>query len=147
MRFIWRKWSTLTTEELYAILRLRSEVFVVEQDCPYQDLDGLDQGSWHCLQYVEGDLAGYLRLLPAGLHHEHVAIGRVVTSPAHRRKGRGRPLMEEGWRHAQDILGPAPVYLWAQSYLRGFYESLGYAVCGAEGEEDGIPHFPMLRNP
>ena len=147
MTFVWRRWADLSTDELYALLRLRAEVFVVEQDCPYLDLDGLDQGSWHAFQYVDGTLAGYLRLLPAGLHHDDVAIGRVVTAPSHRRKGLGRPLMDEGYRKARQLWGAVPVYLWAQSYLRPFYESLGYAVSGPEGVEDGIPHFPMLRRP
>lgn len=147
MRVLWRRWEELGREELYALLRLRAQVFVVEQDCPYLDLDNLDQGSWHGLQWVDGELAGYLRLLPAGLHHADVAIGRVVTSPAFRRRGLGRPMMREGWDKAQALWGPVPVYLWAQSYLRPFYESLGYAVSGPEGEEDGIPHFPMLRHP
>ena len=148
LSFAWRRWEELDTDELYGLLRLRQEVFVVEQACAYQDLDGLDSSSLHLLATVGEALAGYIRLLPPGLQYQELpAIGRVVTSPAFRGQGLGRPLMEEGWLRSQVLWGPTPVKLGAQSYLQDFYNSLGYRVCGPGYDEDGIPHLPMLKEP
>ncbi|NVJ85626.1 MAG: GNAT family N-acetyltransferase [Algoriphagus sp.] len=135
----------LTLDELYNLLRLRSEVFVVEQDCVFLDQDNKDQKCHHLLLYQEQDLVGYCRIVPAGLSYEEVAIGRVVTAPSVRRKGFGRKVMELGIEACQELYGPCAIRLGAQTYALGFYESLGFQSEGDVYDEDGIEHIEMVR--
>jgi ElaA protein len=133
--------AELTTETLYALLRLRVEVFVVEQRCPYQELDGRDTepGTRHVWIGDRDAPEAYLRILaePDGT----ARIGRVCVDPAVRGAGLARRLM----RDALDLIGPGPVVLDAQSYLEEFYAGLGFVRTGPEFAEDGIPHVPMRR--
>ncbi len=139
--------AELTLLELYAALRLRSEIFVVEQNCPYLDLDGLDEAAYHLLGRTEtGELAAYTRLLPQGVSYpDYASIGRVVVAQSQRRGGLGQELMRESIRHCERLFGPGPIKIGAQQYLERFYQGFGFAQCGEGYDEDGIPHIPMLR--
>ncbi|MDO7884208.1 GNAT family N-acetyltransferase [Hymenobacter cheonanensis] len=144
-------WTTkpfggLTLAELYALLQLRSEVFVVEQTCAFQDIDGLDQAAHHLLGYTAtGELAAYARLFDAGHSYAQASIGRVVTSPRYRRFGLGRQLLAQALGQCEALFGPQPIKIGAQLYLRAFYESFGFVQQGEGYLEDGIPHIYMLR--
>ena len=138
--------ADLTLGQLYALLALRAEVFVVEQDCPYQDLDGKDQKGIHLLGYAEdGRLATYTRLLPRGVPYaDYASIGRVVTAPFARGKGLGRELMAESVRRLFTAYGEGPVKISAQAHLQDFYGSCGFTGVGEIYDEDGIPHRGMV---
>lgn len=140
-----KKFYELTVDELYSILQLRSEVFVVEQNCVYHDPDGKDQYAWHLMGTENGKLIAYTRIFPAGVTYEEPAIGRVVTSPTKRRSGLGKELMEQSIEQCKRLFGATAITLGAQLYLKKFYESLGFIVSGKEYIEDGIPHVTMTR--
>ena len=138
-----RHYSELTTDELYEILRARCEVFVVEQNCPYQDLDGLDKRSIHVFYTREdGSVAGCLRLFTLDGAPETVHLGRVVTTD--RGTGLGGKMLHEGVLLAQSLLHAKEIVLKAQCYAVGFYAREGFAVCSEEFMEDGIPHVKMV---
>ena len=145
LKHILKAFSDLTIDELYAILRLRAEVFVVEQDCPYQDLDNKDQKCFHVMLYEGDQLLGYSRLVPAGLSYKEIAIGRVISAKSHRGKGLGKEVMELAIRYCGEIWGNGPIRLSAQVYAKDFYSSLGFVAEGEEYLEDGIPHVEMVR--
>lgn len=136
--------SLLDAPALYAILRLRSEVFVVEQNCVYLDTDGKDELSWHCCGRINGQLAAYARLIPPGTSYETASIGRVVVAPAFRGQEMGRALMEEAIRKTFELYGGDSITIGAQTYLIRFYQSLGFSTVGEEYPEDGIPHITMI---
>lgn len=141
-----KPFASLTLAELYALLQLRSEVFVVEQTCAFQDIDGLDQAAHHLLGYTAaGELAAYTRLFDAGHSYPQVTIGRVVTSPRYRRFGLGRQLLSQTLGQCAALFGPQPIKIGAQLYLQAFYESFGFVQQGEGYLEDGIPHIYMLR--
>jgi ElaA protein len=140
----WRAFSELSAAELYAALRLRAEVFVVEQNCVFQDLDGQDPGCEHLLDYEGEALVGYLRLMPPGLKYDLPSIGRVVTAKSARGTGRGKLLFAEGVRRLREKYPGREARISAQAYLRSFYEAFGFAIDGAEYLDDGIPHVDML---
>jgi len=144
INWILKSFPQLTTEELYALLRLRNIVFVVEQDCPYLDTDGKDQASWHLMAFDEDRLVAYTRIIPPGISYEEASIGRVVTSPEARGSGVGRELMEQSLRHCEALFGQVPVRIGAQQYLERFYSSLGFISTGEPYLDDGIPHIEML---
>ncbi len=136
--------EALSVTQLYDLLRLRSEVFVVEQDCVYQDLDGRDHEALHCLRYDGQELMAYTRLLPVGLaHRDACSIGRVVTSPRARGRGYGRQIVRLSIDHCRALWPGADIVIHAQSYLLKFYGSFGFVPEGQEFLEDGIPHFAM----
>ena len=140
--------SDLGKEQLYAILQLRTEVFVVEQKCIYQDIDGQDlQGDTCHLMAWDGDrLAAYLRLLDPELQGGDVVIGRVITAPDYRGKGLGHELIAQALKQAQKRWPDVPIYLSAQAHLQGYYGRYGFEVAGEEYVEDGIPHIGMRRS-
>ncbi|NVO32888.1 GNAT family N-acetyltransferase [Hymenobacter lapidiphilus] len=141
-----KPFADLTTTELYALLQLRSEVFVVEQTCPFQDIDGLDQTAWHLLGHApNGELAAYARLFGPGIAFPEASIGRVVSSPRHRRTGLGRELLHESIEGVGQLFGPQPIQIGAQLYLQSFYESFGFRQVGEGYLEDDIPHIHMVR--
>ena len=144
----WRlkKFDDLTPHELYALLQLRSEVFVVEQQCLFQDMDGKDVCSLHLLGWAGDKLAASTRIVPAGVSYIYPSIGRVVTSPAFRGIGLGRQLMEESIREAENLYGKQPIRIGAQLYLKSFYQSLGFEQSGDLYLEDGIEHIEMTRS-
>jgi ElaA protein len=140
-----KAFQELTVDELYALLKLRSEVFVVEQNCVFLDQDDKDQKCHHLLLYSGDELVGYSRLVPAGLSYPKMAIGRVITSASARGKGYGRVLMELSIDYCQKLFGVGDIRLGAQTYALGFYASLGFIADGDRYDEDGIEHIEMVR--
>lgn len=134
----------LELPELYEILRLRSEIFVVEQNCVFPDMDNKDQGSWHLMIRDQARLAAYSRLLPPGLSYPEMSIGRVVTASFARRTGLGRILMEKSIDACYRVFGNGTIRIGAQYQLVSFYTSLGFVETGDIYDEDGIDHIEML---
>lgn len=136
----------LSLDELYAILALRQEVFIVEQNCPFLDADGKDQTALHLMLFdKEDNLIAYTRLFDKDLYYEgYTSIGRVVTSPKARGGGIGRVLMEKSIEKVLDLFGQTPIKIGAQKYLEKFYQSLGFELTGNDYIEDGIPHTYMI---
>ena len=150
--WVCKKFDKLTPFELYAILQLRNEVFVVEQNCVFQDADNKDQQSFHFMGWMpasqgENDkLIAYSRLMPAGIVYDKASIGRVVTSPFLRRTGIGKELMERSIEKTKELFGKNTIKLGAQLYLKNFYESLGFTQSSAIYLEDGIEHIEMIHS-
>lgn len=140
------KWfDEMTTQEVYKILQLRTEVFVVEQQCPYLEVDGKDMECYHLWGEENGEIAAYLRILPAGVSYEEVSIGRVLVKKDFRGQQLGRVIMEKAMRIIEDELKETMIKIQAQSYLREFYGSLGFQAISDEYLDDNIPHIDMLR--
>ena len=140
-----KAFTELNNYELYELLKLRSKVFVVEQNCVFLDMDDKDQNSLHVLGFDNEVLMACSRLLHAGVSYELASIGRVVTDPAYRRKGAVRELMQVSVDQLYDEFGKQPIRIGAQCYLIAFYESIGFNINSDEYLEDGIPHVEMLR--
>ncbi|WP_065261000.1 MULTISPECIES: GNAT family N-acetyltransferase [Pseudomonas] len=140
--------SDLGLEQLYALLKLRSEVFVVEQRCAYLDPDGqdLDGDTCHLMGWDGDQLVAYLRLLDPESQGGDVVIGRVLTAPAGRGKGLGHEMMEQALKQAEKRWPEVPIYLSAQAHLQGYYGRYGFVVAGEEYLEDDIPHIGMRRS-
>ena len=139
-----KKFDELTLHELYAILQLRNEVFVVEQNCVFQDADNKDQPSFHLMGWMNDKLIAYTRLVPAGIIYDTASIGRVVTSSSLRRTGIGKELMERSIEKTKELFGEKSIKLGAQLYLKNFYESLGFTQSSDIYLEDGIEHIEMI---
>lgn len=139
-----KTFDELTPDELYAILRLRSEVFVVEQNCVFLDMDNKDQASHHLMGWSGSELLGYSRIMRAGISYVESSIGRVVISPAARRLGVGRALLDKSIDTLYRLHGKQPIRIGAQCYLIQFYESFGFVQKGEIYLEDGIEHIQML---
>ncbi len=144
MDFEFKSFEELTVNELYDILQLRSEIFVVEQDCIYNDLDGLDKLAVHQMLKKDGKVIAYARLLKPGTRFPDYSIGRVVVKMSERGTGLGIALMEEAKNYMIDNWDARKIKVSAQQYLRRFYESLGFKVVTKMYLEDGIPHLGML---
>jgi len=144
MEFEFKYFLDLTTDELYNILQLRSEIFVVEQDCIYNDLDGHDKDAVHLFLRKDNEIIAYSRLLKPGSRFNDFSIGRVVVKQSERKTGLGIQMMEEAKRYILEEWQARKIKISAQSYLRKFYEDLGFKVITEEYLEDGIPHFGML---
>jgi ElaA protein len=147
MTWILKKFDDLTPKELYDILRLRNEVFIVEQNCPYQDLDNKDLSSWHLMGKKNKKLLAYSRLFAPGISYSESSIGRVVSSPSARKTGMGKQLMEESILQIRNLFHTDTIRIGAQLYLKKFYESFGFIADGEIYLEDNIPHVQMLRKP
>lgn len=145
MNWVIKSFNELTPAELYAILQLRCEVFVVEQNCPYLDEDDKDQNSYHLMGWKNDLLAAYTRILPQGLAFDEASIGRVVTSPKARGGGIGRELMQRSIKELYQLYGEVPIRIGAQLYLRPFYTALGFSQVSEVYIEDGIEHIKMLK--
>lgn len=147
VEWICKHHSDLGKEQLYALLRLRSEVFVVEQKCAYPDLDGqdLDGDTHHLMGWEDDQLVAYLRLLDPQSQGGDVVIGRVLTAPAGRGRGLGHMMMEQALKQAEKHWPQVPIYLSAQAHLQGYYGRYGFVVAGEEYLEDDIPHIGMRR--
>lgn len=143
MNLIFKHWGDLSTEELYRILQLRQEVFVVEQHCPYQDCDDHDQRGIHLWSEDVSGITAYARILPAREIYREPAIGRVITARRVRREGLGRKIMAAALDYCSANFGSS-VRIMAQSYLLEFYESFGFVRTGEEFLEDGLPHWEMV---
>ena len=139
-----KTFSEISTQELYKILRLRSEVFVVEQDCVYQDMDNKDQKAVHLLYKQEEEIIGYTRIFKAGDYYENPSIGRVVILKSERGKDLGKKIMIESIKYIKENLEAKKIELSAQKYLDKFYRDLGFYASGEEYLEDGIPHQRMF---
>lgn len=137
-----KRFGELTAAELYEILKLRVDVFVVEQACPYPELDGLDKKALHLWLEDEDGVHAYLRVMDRGAESQYVSIGRVVARE--RRRGLGTRILKEGIRAARERLGAEAVYLEAQTYAVGLYEKQGFRPISEEFLLDGIPHVKML---
>ncbi len=135
--------NELHPQTLYQILQLRSAVFVVEQQCIYQDLDDKDHPSLHLCGWQQDTLVAYARILPAGISYDHPSIGRVITNPACRRGGHGRALMRRAIDQCIRTFGDPVILIGAQQYLRDFYASFGFVQVSEPYLEDGIPHITM----
>jgi ElaA protein len=142
-----KNFHKLSLEELYALMALRQEVFIVEQDCPYLDADGKDQKGWHLMGWnKKGELLACARLLPAGVSYpDHASIGRVVTSEKIRRTGQGIRLMQIAMYWCEQLFPKTPLKISAQCYLQKFYESFGFQAVGEPYLEDDIPHIAMVH--
>jgi ElaA protein len=147
MTWICKPFADLKPIELYAILQLRNEVFIVEQNCPYQDLDNKDLKAYHLMGTGAGKLLAYSRLLAPGISYSESSIGRIVSSPAARKSGMGKELMQESIKHIRHLFQTDTIRIGAQLYLKKFYELYGFIQDGNPYLEDDIPHIIMLRKP
>ncbi|MBV6751046.1 GNAT family N-acetyltransferase [Pseudomonas chlororaphis] len=138
----------LSKEQLYSILQLRTEVFVVEQKCPYQEVDGrdLEGDTCHLMGWRDDRLVAYLRLLDPESQGGDVVIGRVVIAPEARGQGLGHALMSEALKQAGKLWPEVPIYLSAQAHLQGYYGSYGFEAVGEVYLEDDIPHIGMRKS-
>ena len=148
MTWLEKTFAELSASELYSILELRQRVFILEQACLYQDLDGKDDRCAHLwTRAASGELSAYLRILPPGLAYPEPSLGRVIVDPSTRGSGLGVALMREGLARARAKYGPLPIRIGAQAYLERFYASLGFRRVSEDYEEDGIAHLEMLAEP
>jgi ElaA protein len=139
-----KSFNELTNEELYKILQLRNEVFIVEQNCPYQDCDNKDLKSFHLTAWEGDSIVAYSRILPPGISYSNAAsIGRVVTSSSARGQRLGKELMSRSLENLYRLFGHVPVTIGAQLYLKKFYESFSFLQQGDIYLEDGIQHITM----
>ena len=143
MELFIKKYDELERDELYEILRARAEVFVVEQNCPYQDLDRKDLLAYHIYMKENGEIVAYLRVLDRGVSYDTASIGRVITTSRGRGRGIGLELVLEGIKVARERLGADEITISAQKYAVGFYEKAGFIATDKEYLEDGIPHVQM----
>ena len=139
-----KAFNNLGPSELYQVMRLRSEVFVVEQNCVFLDADNKDEQCLHFMGWIEKDLVAYTRIAPPGYIYEEPSIGRVVTSPAYRKNKIGYVLMEKSIEQCKKVFGDAPIKIGAQYYLKNFYASFGFKQISDIYLEDGIEHIYML---
>ena len=139
-----KKFNELTLNELYEILKARIQIFTVEQNCPYQDLDGKDIDCYHVFYSENGKILAYCRIAPKGLIYENVTIGRVITVA--RGTGLGKKLMHAAFETAKEKFSAATVSIGAQIQAQGFYEKCGFIPTDKKYTEDGIPHVMMYKN-
>ena len=144
----WRclEFGSLSGELLYAVLQLRTEVFVMEQNCAYQDMDGNDQAALHVTGHLDAELVCYARVLPPGLKYTGASIGRVITAIKFRGGGYGRQLMSVAIEYCHQHFAGESITLSAQQQLEDFYLSMGFVSVSEPYMEDGIPHIEMLMN-
>ncbi len=142
MKIVVKHFRELTVEELYEILKMRAEVFVVEQNCAYQDLDDVDKDCYHVYLEENDKMIGYLRVIEKNKRLDEVSIGRVISLK--RRCGVGTTLMQVGLAAAKEKYGATKVKIGAQLYAKPFYEKSGFVQISGEYLEDGIPHIYML---
>ena len=141
-----KRFDDLSLHELYAILQLRNEVFVIEQNCVYPDLDNKDQPAYHLMGWKNDILIAYTRIIPPGVSCPEPSIGRVATSPSARGEGIGRQIMEKSIEHIYKIYGTTPVKISAQLYLKKFYTDLGFSPTSDVYLEDGLDHIEMVKS-
>ena len=141
-----KKFEALTANELYTILRLRSEVFVVEQDCVYQDLDDKDKKALHVIGWYGNTIVAYTRIFDVKLYFNEASIGRVVVEQKHRSKGFGIDIMNASIDAIKKHYNQTQIKISAQTYLIKFYNNIGFKEQGKPYLEDGIPHTAMIKN-
>lgn len=140
-----KAFNELTLDSLYEVLQLRAEVFVVEQNCPYQDVDGKDQKAMHILGYHKEQLVAYTRVFKPGYYFDNASIGRVVVKENARQYGFGKDIMKASIAFIEDTLDLSTIELSAQTYLKKFYNDLGFQEIGEGYLEDDIPHIRMIK--
>ncbi len=145
LQFSFKAFAELNPHELYAYLQLRSEVFVVEQNCVYQDLDDKDQASLHVFVRQENKLVACARIVPAHTSYPDISIGRVIVSEAYRKQQLGHELMRYCIEQIHSRFGPQKIVLSAQAHLQNFYKKHNFVPTGAIYLEDGIPHIHMIK--
>lgn len=147
MDIIWvlKKFDDLSPQDLYSILQLRNEVFAIEQNCVYPDMDNKDQPSHHLMAWKNEKLIAYTRIIPPGIVYAEPSIGRVVTSPLVRGTGIGKELMKKSIEETYKLYGKTPIKIGAQLYLQKFYTDLGFRQTSDVYFEDGIKHIEMLK--
>jgi len=145
----WSSFEQLSRDDLYAVIAARQEVFVLEQNCVYQDVDFVDQQAWHLLGWQTRDgvlqLVAYLRCVLPGVKYDELSLGRVLSVKSARGSGIGRELLAEGIRRAELQFPRQAIRISAQLYLEAFYRGFGFVATSAPYDEDGIPHVEMLR--
>lgn len=146
MEFFIEEFNALTAKQLFEIYKLRSEVFIVEQNCAYQDIDDMDASAKHVMLFDKDVLAAYARIMPPGISYKEPAIGRVVVKKTFRGKDLGKLLMQQCIDQLQDTYTNSEIVISAQSYLLKFYSDLGFKAEGKEYLEDDIPHTKMRLN-
>ena len=146
IKFKIKRFNELSTVELYSLLQLRSEVFVVEQNCVYQDVDGKDDNAIHVLGFLDNELASYSRIFDKGIYFEEASIGRVVVSPKLRDKKLGHDLMQVSIAAVKEHFKEHNITISAQEYLKKFYESHGFVQTSEMYLEDDIPHIQMKKS-
>lgn len=138
-----KKFEELTLEELYEILKLRSEVFVVEQNCIYNDIDGKDKTSFHVIIKENNEITAYLRVLPPGISYENASLGRVLVAKDARGMGYAKAIVTEGINCVLRNFNTNKITIGAQEYLKDFYSEFGFKPVSEVYDEDGIPHLDM----
>lgn len=146
MEWTLKIFSNLTTNELYNILKLRSEIFVVEQNCVYLDLDDKDQVAYHFFTQKNNEIMAYTRIFKPGDCYQEASIGRVMVNKIARSTGLGYELMQESIKQTQKLFGKTPIKIGAQLYLKNFYQNLGFKQISDTYLEDDIPHIYMLKS-
>ena len=144
MNFTLKTFEQLTNTELYNILKARTEVFVVEQNCPYLEVDGKDVQSYHLFKEENGEIIAYLRILPPGVSYEELSIGRVLVKKEHRGKKLAQQIMDQALQFIHNELKEKTIKIQAQAYLHNFYASFGFKVISETYLDDNIPHIDML---
>lgn len=145
IQWICKHFNDLLLTELYAIIRLRNEVFVVEQNCVFQDADNKDQQCFHLMGFINNELVAYTRLLDKGVAYNYASIGRVVTNTNYRNIGAGKLLMQQSIEQCYTLFGQQSIKIGAQLYLKKFYESFGFEQSSDVYDEDGIDHIEMIK--
>jgi ElaA protein len=141
-----KEFGELKTPELYEVLQLRSEIFVVEQDCVYQDLDGKDNKAIHVIGYTNNKIVAYTRIFKPGYYFNESSIGRVAVHKDYRKYGYGKDIMQASIKAVKEIFNEDNIRISAQTYLSKFYTELGFKPIGEGYLEDGIPHIAMIKN-
>ena len=145
IQWITKSFAALTNIELYALLKLRCEIFVVEQNCVYLDVDNNDQKAFHTLGYIGDELVATTRLFEKDIMYDgYQSIGRVLTAQKYRRTGAGKDLMNYSIKECERLFGKGPIKIGAQMYLKKFYSEFGFEQSGDMYDEDGIDHIPMI---
>ena len=146
----WSRFNELSLDDLYAVVRLREAVFIIEQNCPYPDADGRDPQAWHLLGWKRYDgerkLVAYARVFEPGIRYDEASIGRIVTASEVRGTGLGKILMAEALRRVESLVPGETIKIAAQRRLENFYVGFGFRPVSAPYEEDGILHLDMIRS-
>jgi ElaA protein len=145
IRWSWKSFSELSAVDIYNIIAVREEVFIVEQGLNYVDCDGLDLDAFHLVGQRDEKVVAYLRAFPPGIKYSESSLGRVLCKKQVRGEGLGKELIQIGLDYMFKTFGPVPVKISAQSYLQKFYEDFGFEIVGEEYLEEGIPHLKMVK--
>ncbi len=147
LRFKWNRMESMTALDIYEVIKVRESVFVVEQQCAYQEADGADPYSWHLCVFLDGELAAYARVVEPSVKYEEPSIGRVITLKKFRNLKIGRVLVAEAIAFTESKFHGKGIRISAQAHLQNFYGSLGFLPVGDVYEDDGIPHIEMFKQP